>query len=244
VYNIVAHGLPGSVEWLIALVLPILKEFHLWVWTKTVLKTQPCNLDAILQWTTIRLEIFHAFFEATLLQNINDTTMYAMLSIGFLFHLRTCYNIIQKHNKVRDNNVTDEQEQKDMKKDLQGLALSESLEVMVPAIYSISMIIAYYGPNATILGNIRNDYWDYEVLDIKSFLNQEFQMVAIDFGFGVISALILWTCCRINIVQQFCHLLKMYWAIICIQTMMQLSAVNRKPYKKYMIKLNGLFYQC
>ena len=223
----VVERLPGSLQWIIAIVLPILKEFHLWVWTKMAIKTKPCNLEATLNWNTIRLECYHSFYEATLLQNINTITMYSMLFVGFLFHLRACYKIVQKHNKVTYDNVTFEQERKDMQKDVQDLVLSESLEVFTPIAYSIAVIIAYIGPNATILGNIRNSYWHYEAMtSLEPFLSEEFQMVAIDLGVGVISGLILWKYCSINIVRQFCNLLKAYWAMICIMMASQLSFVS------------------
>ena len=78
--------------------------------------------------------------------------------------------------------------------------------------------------------------------DLEPFLNEEFQMVAFDLVVGVISALILWKCCKINIIQQCCDLLHGYWAIICLQMGGQISAVSITQESKYMVENSGSFY--
>ena len=49
-----------------------------------------------------------------------------------------------------------------LKKSVQILVLSESLEIVIPLAYLLCFVIAYYGPNADILGNIKNGYWQYQ----------------------------------------------------------------------------------
>ena len=167
------------------------------------------------------------FLRSNVAAEYNPPTMYLMLSVGFLFHLRACYKIFKKHKKIRANFVTIEQEQKDLQKDVQDLVLSETLEVLTPIAHSIAVIIAYVGPNAMVLGNIRNSYWTYEAMTaLEPFLNEEFQMVVIDLGAGVISALFLWKFCKINIIQQCCNILKVYWAMISIHLAVNLAVVS------------------
>ena len=49
-----------------------------------------------------------------------------------------------------------------LKKSVQMLVLSESLEIVIPLSYLLCFVAAYYGPNADILGNIKNGYWQYQ----------------------------------------------------------------------------------
>ena len=49
-----------------------------------------------------------------------------------------------------------------LKKSVQMLVLSESLEIIIPLSYLLCFVAAYYGPNADILGNIKNGYWQYQ----------------------------------------------------------------------------------
>ena len=58
-------------------------------------------------------------------------------------------------------NITEKSLQK-LKKSVQILVLAESLEIVIPLAYLVCFVIAYYGPNADILGNIKNGYWQYQ----------------------------------------------------------------------------------
>ena len=49
-----------------------------------------------------------------------------------------------------------------LKKSVQMLVLSESLEIVIPLSYLLCFLAAYYGPKADILGNIKNGYWQYQ----------------------------------------------------------------------------------
>ena len=53
-----------------------------------------------------------------------------------------------------------------LKKSVQMLVLSESLEIVIPLSYLLCFVAAYYGPNADILGNIKNGYWQYQDISL------------------------------------------------------------------------------
>ena len=44
---------------------------------------------------------------------------------------------------------------------LKILVLCETLEFIMPLGYMACFVVAYYGPNADVLGNVKNDYWQY-----------------------------------------------------------------------------------
>ena len=47
-------------------------------------------------------------------------------------------------------------------KALKVLVLAETLEFIMPLAYMSCFIVAYYGPNANVLGNVKNGYWHYQ----------------------------------------------------------------------------------
>ena len=122
-----------------------------------------------------------------------------------------------KKNQTMDTDSNEDQ-QKELNDALAGLVLGESLEIFVPFSYLLTFLSAYYGPNAFILGNIRNSYWDYsEVDDVAAVIIVTLKMFSIDLGIGIVTGLILLLFCRINFLQEFCKFLKTYWAWIALR---------------------------
>ena len=60
-------------------------------------------------------------------------------------------------------------------------------------------MLANYGPNAEILGNIGNDYWHLEkVLNVYDKLSTTALFLGWDLISGIIFGLVLWVCCGLN----------------------------------------------
>ena len=85
-----------------------------------------------------------------------DATLYVLIAIDFVINI---YFVVISWRAKR--NHTEESLQKLMKS-VQILVLAESLEIVIPLAYLLCFIIAYHGPNADILGNIKNSYWQYQ----------------------------------------------------------------------------------
>ena len=58
-----------------------------------------------------------------------------------------------------------------MKLNVEALVMSERIETVVPAIYMICVLMGWFGPNGTILGNIKLTIWHYAAIeDFQAFL--------------------------------------------------------------------------
>ena len=92
-----------------------------------------------------------------------DATLYILVITDFFINI---YFVVITWKAKR--NFTEESLQKLMKS-VQILVLAESLEIVIPLAYLLCFIIAYHGPNADILGNIKNSYWQYQetILNLK-----------------------------------------------------------------------------
>ena len=62
------------------------------------------------------------------------------------------------------------------------LTLTERVETLVPLIYMLCFAIAYYGPNAEIMGNLKLTLWHFKsVLDIENYMKNLFMLFSVDF---------------------------------------------------------------
>ena len=85
-----------------------------------------------------------------------DATLYILVATDFIIN---AYFVVITWRAKR--NFTKKSLHKLMKS-VQILVLAESLEIVIPLAYLLCFVIAYYGPNADILGNIKNGYWQYQ----------------------------------------------------------------------------------
>ena len=78
--------------------------------------------------------------------------------------------------------------------------------------------MAYFGPNAEMIGNVKLTIWQFEaVKDINKFLENVFFLFAIDSIGGVFNALLLWTTCQINCLKILKNMQKEFWHILGFQ---------------------------
>ena len=65
--------------------------------------------------------------------------------------------------------------------------------------YVLCTTVAYYGPNAGIIGNIQNNYWQFHIIDsFPDFITAMSYSLLIDISSGIITLIVLWYYCRIN----------------------------------------------
>ena len=87
--------------------------------------------------------------------------------------------------------------------------------------------MAYFGPNAELIGNVKLTLWEYQaVTDVNKFLESIFLMFAIDFSSAVFTGILLWTTCKINCLRALKNLQKEFWLIFGIQEANQFISVK------------------
>ena len=100
---------------------------------------------------------FHMIFVSVCVGGIaTDATLYTLIGTDFIIN---AYFVVISWRAKR--NFTKKSLHKLMKS-VQILVLAESLEIVIPLAYLLCFVIAYHGPNADILGNIKNGYWQYQ----------------------------------------------------------------------------------
>ena len=83
---------------------------------------------------------------------------------------------------------------------VEELVITERIETLVPLTYIMCFAIAYYGPNAEILGSVKLDLWHYKpILDFGNYMQNLFMLFSVDFMSLIMNGIILQTTCNINI---------------------------------------------
>jgi hypothetical protein len=87
--------------------------------------------------------------------------------------------------------------------------------------------IAYYGPNAEIMGNVKLTLWHFKsVLDIENYMKNLFMLFSVDFISLIINWIILKTTCNINMFKTFQKLQSEFWLIMAVQQAYSTSEVS------------------
>ena len=131
---------------------------------------------------------------ALLGSEMSSTTAYILM-------LAECFpNVISAIKTFQMN----EEKQKEA---LKCLTLKEFLEVLIPMAYSISFLIAYYGPNAEIIGNVKNDYWQYKkVTDVFKKFTKIGILLTVDAIRAITISFVLGYMRNLNMFKTYCQI--------------------------------------
>ena len=91
-------------------------------------------------------------------------------------------------------------------------------EGLVPLAYAVSFAMAYYGPNANLLGNGENNFWPVKVVEDVSWTFQVMLgLFLMDLVCLSLNSSILWIFCKVNLFKEFCLALRKYWYILAVK---------------------------
>ena len=147
-------------------------------------------------------------------------TSAVLLGIGFAMNMYICLKLIYLKKKRPMEVYT----QIGL---LQDLVINEMIEFMVPPIYLATLLLAFYGPNAEIIGNVKNGYWRFTpIADINHTIEFVIMFFFIDICNLFISAFLLWTFARINLYRAFVEIQKEFGLPFLFQIGAALSHVS------------------
>ena len=106
----------------------------------------------------------------------------------------------------------------DVGQEVLGLVQGMFIGFVVSLTYLASLVVIYNGPNAEVMGNIKNSYFDFaEITNLENTVRSILLIVAIESATSLATVAILHFKCRINPVLVFLHLVKEYGFIIGTQ---------------------------
>ena len=232
--QIMLSELPSDFQWLMALILPIIRHLNWKGGEKIILRAKPDHMRMMQFQLHMGIQCNHEFFVALSLTDLQSSTVYAILGAEFILHLFSCYQIISLFKKVGQASSFsfEEREKKtEMETMLSELTCDDTILVSVPVCYLATFISAYYGPNASILGNIGNSYWNFvEIDNVRDVISSTMLMAGIDFGILLTTWLTLWVFCKIDVLKEFCRLMKTCWSWIGIRIALILFPVIKSTF--------------
>ena len=126
------------------------------------------------------------------------------------------YQIFKLHKKV--NPYGNEAIILDKRKAVLRLVLAELCEGLIHLAYIIGFVMAFYGPNSKLIGNVGNGDWHYQaVVDVSHTLRVMIALFFMDLASLSMNAIIIWMKCQVNIFQKFCYVLQKYWLILALK---------------------------
>ena len=84
--------------------------------------------------------------------------------------------------------------------------------------YLLLIIMAYFGPNAELFGNIKLEIWQFQqpILDIDAYVLRVSLLMLVDLFSLLINGSLIWKICQVNIFKVFKKLQKSFWYLFAI----------------------------
>ena len=148
-----------------------------------------------------------------------EITSYSILAVDFMMNLFILHKIIRLHRMITPTDASENKRRmiEKTEKIIQLFSI-ETVEFLTPIIYSLTFSMAYFGPNAEMIGGIKGEFWKFKKIDdMTSFQVNLFKMFAIDFISAIISGLALWRYCSTNFLHEGYKMMKMFFPILAIR---------------------------
>ena len=215
-------------QWIIGIYILMLRELNSWVLDKLINKAVGFDDIAAKMTAIIYINCQHSFYVAIAIGDATtDETTYLLLIGDFALNIYNSYKIIKMHRIAINQVIPSEEKDKEKQETTLMLVTIESLEILVPIAYSVSFLIAYYGPNGEVLGNVYNDCWQYKKIEnVGKYILLTFQMFFIDLGSAIVGGLLLWKYCAINMLSVGCTMIRNYWPMIALKFAHRMTMVR------------------
>ena len=92
--------------------------------------------------------------------------------------------------------------------------MAERIETVIPITYTLVFLMAFYGPNAEVLGGIKLDLWHHKVItDITPVMESLLLIFCIDALSAITNGIILAITCKVNCFKILQKIQSQYWLI-------------------------------
>ena len=153
--------------------------------------------------------MYHSIFLSVMIAESTDMTMY---TLGVSETLLGLFTLMQAYRLKRKNS-------KELTTLVQHIVIGETLKIIIPSAYLACFSIAYVGPNANILGNVKNSYWQFKAVDdLMMPVTMLLILLAIDGSIALVSCLFMYFILNINVFNVYIFLCKEYGKIFTWQT--------------------------
>ena len=203
-------NLSDELQWIAALMFVLIREMTRYAQHRLIYRAAGSNTRTAKRFVNMQIGITYTSFVVILIgSKANKLTSYCLLGTDFTLNLILCIKIIRIHKKVCPTETEVLNNRRRMEDMVSELMINETTEFITPASFIITFVIAYHGPNALIIGGLRNELWQYEkVEDVLLYLTGAFQMILVDTTSAIISFISLKIFCNINVFREYIKIIK------------------------------------
>jgi hypothetical protein len=161
----------------------------------------------------------YAMYVAVRLASAEESTANWILGVEFCINVWCMLQIFWRRYKIQGGLTAEEMAKWKEETDamVRSLVTTEIIEVLIPVAYSMCYVTAFYGPNARLIGQVKNTYWNNtEVMDIKNQLLVLYKMAGIDACGAIIIGILLKLTCKRNILNEYCSVMRKNWTTLSI----------------------------
>ena len=202
----------SDVQCILAFLIPISKRFTVVILSKLMNGIVGNDDERANVTLASHINLLYGLFIAIALVGGRPATVVCMVTIDALMQLIMTYQIVKLHKKiiVEENGISKKQMKKQKRKAILKLVLAELCEGLIPLAYALALAMAYYGPNAEVLGYL-------EVENISRTFLAMFGLFLMDIVCLALNSSVIWIFCKVNLFQEFCSVLQKYWYILALK---------------------------
>ena len=217
VLSLIFKMLPTYCQFIIAFIVILLKESNKHILLKLAKEIAGQDNERAKAWMSISLATHYALFITIKLAGAQMFTVLSIVGIDSLVHIAYAYKILQIHNKVSTKTVEMHKKKKDKEKAINRLVLLETIGGLVPLVYALGLLMAFYGPNAMLIGNVGSGIWAYKsIKNIKEVMMVLFVLYDIDVLSVLINTLVLAKSGKVNFIQYVLKFIRNYWMLLLL----------------------------
>ena len=201
---------------IIAILILICQSCTAFVITKVIHRLIGSETEGSNILVAVTINFNYGWFVANLMMDASLATVFCMEALEILTQFKMTYQIFKLHKKV--NSYGNETINSDKRKAVIELVLAELCEGLIHLGYIIGFVMAYYGPNSKLIGNVGNGDWQYQVVDdVSHTIFVMFGLFVMDLICLSLNSIIIWMKSHVNIFEEFCYVLQKYWLILLLK---------------------------
>ena len=204
-------------QWIVAAILPLIREVNIWIHLKVAGKAADTNEDSsVIISSSHNINTKHTVILTIMLgTEATDLSSWILLCEDFLINAYLAAKIIW----IKKQRIRSDSNDKEMFENLFTLTINELVEVVVPLAFLICFLTAYYGPNAELIGNVKSTYFHFKpIKSIDKFIKSVVLLLIVDIlGLLLVMAL-LWFMCRVNLFRAYMVMQEEFWPVITVVT--------------------------
>lgn len=181
---------------ILSLLFVFIREANAWISGKLIKNTANGDVSGAQHVASSYVTIFYGVVICYILgSSATKETSFVLMGLDFVINIYLSLKLVW----LKKQRPVDIEKQIDV---ILALARNELIECVTPIAFIIAFVVAYYGPNCDLIGNVCAEIWQYTAIkDINGMVITSIMLFIVDFFSTVTSSIILWRYCKTNFLK-------------------------------------------